>query len=252
MRKHDCWHAPPDQLLLAQNEVHVWRAPLEMPASSVEHLQHFLVDEEIERARRFYFEKDRQHWIVAHALLRIILGQYLKSDPRELCFTTNDYGKPSIVSPLVGKRLHFNLSHSGDLVLYAFAYESEVGVDIEQMCAGIDYNELATHYFSAHECTALDALPAALQEEAFFLCWSRKEAYIKARGKGLSLPLDQFDVSLAPDEPPRLLGSREEPRAAEHWTLHALFPGRGYAGALATEGPGWQLCCWQWQGETRR
>jgi 4'-phosphopantetheinyl transferase len=140
----------------------------------MEYLQHLLVDEEIEQARRFYFEQDRQHWIVAHALLRKILGLYLKSDPRRLRFTTNDYGKPSIVSPLAGKRLHFNLSHSGDLVLYALAYEREVGVDVEQMRPGIAYNELATHYFSARECAALDALPAALQEEAFFLCCHEK------------------------------------------------------------------------------
>jgi 4'-phosphopantetheinyl transferase len=252
MRNHDYWSAPPNPLLLAENEVHVWRVPLEMSASNIEHLQHVLANKEIARARRFYFEKDRRNWIVAHALLRSILGQYLKCDPRKLRFTTNSYGKPLIVTPLAGNRLHFNLSHSGDLALYAFAYEREVGVDVEQMRSGIDYRELATHYFSVRECTALDALPADLQEEAFFLCWTRKEAYIKARGKGLSLPLDQFDVSLAPDEPPRLLGSREEPRVAERWSLYALFPGRGYAGSLAIEGSGWQLRCWQWQGETRR
>jgi 4'-phosphopantetheinyl transferase len=248
MRNHDDWCTPPNPLLLAKNEVHVWRAPLEMPASKIEDLQHVLVDEEIERARRFYLEKDRRNWIVAHALLRSILGQYLKSDPRSLRFTTNNYGKPLVVPPLTGRRLHFNLSHSGDLALYAFAYEREVGVDVEQIRAGIDYRELATHYFSVRECAALDALPAALQEEAFFLCWSRKEAYIKARGKGLSLPLDQFDVSLAPDEPPRLLGSREEPQVAESWSLYALSPGRGYVGSLAIEGSGWQLCCWHLQG----
>ena len=252
MKNHDYWCAPPNPLLLAENEVHVWRAPLEMSANNIEHLQHILVDEEIERASRFYFEKDRRNWIVVHALLRSILGQYLKSDPRRLRFTTNDYGKPLIISPLVGKRLHFNLSHSGDFVLYAFAYEREVGVDIEQVRAGIAYRELAAHYFSVHECAALDALPANLQEEAFFLCWSRKEAYIKARGKGLSLPLNQFDVSLSPNEPPRLLGSRENPRGAEHWSLYNLFLERGYVGSLAIEESGWQLCCWQWQGETRR
>jgi 4'-phosphopantetheinyl transferase len=250
MRDQDPWYAPLGLLRLADNEVHVWRAGLQMPASIVEHLQHVLVQEELERARGFYFEKDRFNWIVAHSLLRSILGQYLTCDPRSLRFTTNSYGKPLLVSPVAGKRLHFNLSHSGDLALYAFAYEREVGVDVEQMRAGIDYRELATRYFSVRECAALEALSADLQQEAFFLCWSRKEAYIKARGEGLSLPLDQFDVSLVPGEPPRLLGSREEPGVVEYWSLYALSPGSGYSGALAIEGSGWQLRCWQWQGET--
>lgn len=237
---------PPDQLRLIDGEVHVWRAALEVPPGGIEPLQSVLVDEEMERARRFYFAKDRQHWIVARALLRVLLGRYLQSDPRGLRFTTNAYGKPSLASPLEGKRLRFNLSHSGGLVLYAFAYEKELGIDMEQMRTGIDYQELATHFFSAYECAALDALPPALQEEAFFLCWSRKEAYIKARGLGLSLPLSQFDVSLVPGEAAMLLGSREEPGATEHWSLHALFPGQGYAGTLVTEGADWQLRCWQW------
>ncbi len=115
------------------------------------------------------------------------------------------------------------------------------------MRANIEHTELATHYFSAQECASLRALPLEQQEEAFFLCWSRKEAYIKARGMGLSLGLDQFDVSLTPGEPARLLGSREEPRIAECWSLRALWPGSGYAGAVVAERTDWQLRCWQWR-----
>jgi 4'-phosphopantetheinyl transferase len=245
---HQLWRTPSDNWQLAENEVHIWRTSLNVPLASVESLQEVLVDEEIARARRFYFAKDRQHWIVARATLRTLLGHYLNVAPRKLCFACNEYGKPALLSPVAGQRLHFNLSHSGDLALYAFAYDREVGVDVEQMRANVDYVELATHFFSAYECVALRALPVECQEEAFFLCWSRKEAYIKARGKGLSLPLDQFDVSLAPNEPARLLGSREEPGASERWSLSALFPGAGYAGALVVEGADWQLSCWQWQG----
>lgn len=242
------WSIPPPDLMLMKNEVHVWRASLEVPTSEIEHLRHFLVEEEIERARRFYFEKDRRHWIVARAVLRVLLGHYLDIDSHRLHFVTNGYGKPSIVYPPSGTRLHFNISHSGDLALYAFAYDCQVGVDVEYMRADVNYEELATYHFSARECAVLGTLPATLQEEAFFLCWSRKEAYIKARGKGLSIPLDQFDVSLAPGEPAALLDSREEPRATERWSLYALAPGVRYAGALVVEGSGWQLCCWQWQG----
>lgn len=242
------WHLPPRPLLLRENEVHVWRASLDRATDDVAHWQTLLRDDEVERAGRFYFEKDRRHWIVARATLRALLGRYLEIEPQELRFAHNEYGKPSIASPTMGQHLQFNLSHSGELALYAFAYNRAVGVDVEQMRAPLAYEELATHFFSAHECHALLTLPEEQREEAFFLCWSRKEAYIKARGKGLSLPLNQFDVSLAPGEPARLLDSREEPQVAERWSLAALLPGTGYAGALVAEGSGWQLHCWQWQG----
>lgn len=230
---------------LAEREVHVWKVELERPASSIEYLRRFLVADEVDRAQRFYFEKDRNHWTVAHAFLRIFLGRYLLCDPSELDFATNSYGKPAVVAPSRGNRLHFNLSHSGDLALFAFAYDKEVGVDLERMRSGIEYRDLATRVFSAVERAALDALDPFLQEEAFFLCWSRKEAYIKARGMGLSLPLEQFDVSLTPGEPARLLGSREVPPPEGDWSLHALFPADGYAGALVTDGADWQIRCWR-------
>ncbi|HEY3993953.1 MAG TPA: 4'-phosphopantetheinyl transferase superfamily protein [Ktedonobacteraceae bacterium] len=240
------WLVSPGALSLADNAVAVWRASLEVSPEHFDALQALLIDEEAERARRFYFQRDRHHWTVARATLRLLLGRYLGIEPRGLRFASNEYGKPSLLLPDAGPRFHFNLSHSGDLALYAFARDREVGVDIEQMRSPIEYEDLAAHFFSARECAELRLLPAERREEAFFLCWSRKEAYIKARGKGLSLPLDQFDVSLSPDEPARLLGSREEPRATERWSLVALQPGAGYAGALVVEGFGWRLDCWQY------
>ncbi|MGH2508833.1 MAG: 4'-phosphopantetheinyl transferase family protein, partial [Ktedonobacteraceae bacterium] len=138
------WRLPPTDLQLVENEVHVWRVSLEVPPNEVGHLQDVLVEEEIARANTFHFEKDRRHWTVAHAALRIMLGQYLQSDPRSLRFITNEYGKPSIAYPLAGNRLHFNLSHSGNLALYAFTYDRHVGVDVEYMRAGIECGELAS------------------------------------------------------------------------------------------------------------
>lgn len=245
MTDNNLWNVPPPDLILEKNKVHVWRVSLEVLKSDFEHLQRILADEELERANRFYFEKERRHWVIAHAFLRMLLGRYLDIDPSKLRFITNDYGKPSLMYPPSGIRLHFNLSHSGELALYAFAYDRQVGIDVEYMRTDVDYSELATYHFSAHERAVFGALPETLQKEAFFLCWSRKEAYIKARGKGLSIPLDQFDVSLTPYEPAALLDSREEPGVTEHWVLHALTPGVRYAGALVVEGSGWQLCCWQ-------
>ena len=145
--------------------------------------------------------------------------------------------------------LQFNLSHSAELALYAFTYQRQIGVDVEYMRPNIECDLLARSQFSPTEYTALQALPPLLQEKAFFLCWSRKESYIKAKGMGLSLPLDQFDVSLVPGEPAQLLDSREEAQATTHWSLHSLEPGNDYAGALTVEGFDWHLRCWQWMME---
>lgn len=240
------WNVPQGKAELLENEVHVWRASLETASDSRAALQRCLSPDEVQRANTFYFEKDRQHWIVAHGILRTLLGIYLHVDPTEIQFATNEYGKPSIVSPASGIDLYFNLAHSGDLALYAFSIGREVGVDVEYMRTGIDYEELAHHYFSPYENEQLQTLPISVREEAFFSCWSRKEAYIKARGKGLSLPLDQFDVSLIPGKPALLLASREDAEATAHWMLHALYPGPRYAGALVVEGFDWGLSCWQW------
>src|SRR5258708_850386 len=241
------WNIPSDNLTLTENEVHVWRASLEAPLNTLYYLQHVHSPEEVERARQFYFEKDRRYWTVAHGVLRMLLAHYLDIDPREIRFVTDNYGKPSIVYPSLGTRLYFNLSHSDGLAVYAFTYDRHVGVDVEHMRANINCEELAKYHFSPYECAVLQRLPAVVREEAFFLCWSRKEAYIKARGKGLSIPLDQFDVSLTPGEPAALIASREDPQATTCWSLHALAPGTGYAGALVVEGTSCRLSCWQWQ-----
>jgi len=240
-------NVPPGTAELLENEVHVWRASLETASATRAALQRCLSPDEVQRANKFYFEKDRQHWIVAHGIVRTLLGMYLHVDPTEIQFVTNEYGKPSIVSAASNGHLHFNLSHSDGLALYAFSIDREVGVDVEYMRSDIDYEELARYHFSPSENEQLQALPLSLREEAFFSCWSRKEAYIKAQGKGLSIPLDQFDVSLTPGKSAQLLASREDADATTHWSLHTLYPGPGYAGALVVAGFDWELLCWQWR-----
>ncbi len=241
------WNMSPAHVLLDLNEVHVWKASLEVPHNVVNYLKHVLSPDECDRARRFHFEKDRRHWIAAHGILRFLLGRYLDFEANELQFVTNDYGKPSLVQPPHEAHLHFNLSHSGEIALYAFAYDRQVGIDVEHMKGPLDYEEVATHYFSSYECSVLHALPASLREEAFYMCWTRKEAYIKARGVGLSQPLDEFDVSLTRSEPAALLADRRDPEAPGRWSLYNLAPEDRYAGALAVEGSGWRLSCWEWQ-----
>ena len=241
------WNIPPFDLRLSESEVHVWRASLKQPVSVVQNLQQVLMTEEVTRARRFYFEKDSHHFIVARGLLRTILGRYIDRDPRHLRFCYNSYGKPSLDFPSKESELNFNLSRSYELVLYVFTYFRQVGIDVEYLRSDVDFEQLAKHTFSPYEYAMFHALPEAMKRESFFNQWTCKEAYIKAKGKGLSIPLDQFDISLSSDEPVMLLHSREDSQETTRWSLRTLAPAPGYAGALAVGGNGWHLRYWQWQ-----
>jgi 4'-phosphopantetheinyl transferase len=241
------WRPPPAELRLANAEVHVWRAALDPATSCVEHLQRTLSADESHRAARFHFPMDRRRFIVARGVLRDILGRYRGVQPSALGFRYSAYGKPALVDDADAEGLRFNVSHSHEMALFAVTRGREVGVDIEYLRREIACEEIAEHFFSARERASLRALPAAMKPQAFFNCWTRKEAYIKAHGEGLSLPLDQFDVSLGPGEPVALLATRSDPREVLRWSLQALTPGPGYVAALAVEGQGCQLSCWQWR-----
>jgi len=240
------WLHPPPRLVLTDDEVHVWRASLNLPAKHIQHLWRTLSPEEQERARRFRFQRDRDRFIVAHGVLRAIWSRYLNVEPGELRFRFNSHGKPFLTREFGGETLRFNMSHSHHLALYALARNREVGIDLEYIRADLADERIAEQFFSPREVTALRALPPEVRTEAFFHCWTRKEAYVKARGEGLALPLDQFDVSLVPGEPARLVSTPGDPSEAARWSLRALFPGPGYVAALAVEGHAWQLKCWQW------
>lgn len=241
------WRVPPSNLTLVEDAVHVWSASLAGPDYDMQELESLQEPDELARAQRFYFARDRHHWTIARAVLRLLLARYLNLDPRRLRFSSNAYGKPVLAFSTPTPSLHFNISHSHDLALYAFAYARELGVDVEYMRPDIEYLSLARHSFSAYENQALRALSSVDLPQGFFNCWTRKEAYIKARGMGLSLPLDQFDVSLVPGEPAALLASREDPLAPQRWSLRSLDPAPGYAAALAVAGHDWQLSCWRYE-----
>ena len=240
------WFLLPTNLALSSDEVHVLRASLDVPTSRVHAMQQILTADELNRAARFCFQKDRQHFIVARGLLRSILGRYLDMEPNRLRFCYGDHGKPVLVPTSGQLTLRFNLSHSGGVALYAVTYGREIGIDLERVCVDFQYEQIAARFFSLRENTVLRALPTKMRPEAFLNCWTRKEAYIKAKGEGLSLPLDQFDVSLAPGELAALLNTRGEPQEASRWSLQELNPGPGFVAALAVEGHGWRLACWQW------
>ncbi len=241
------WCPPPETLRVESDEVHVWRASLDLTVPQVQSLQQTLAADEQRRAGRFYFQKDRDHFIVGRGLLRAILGQYLKIEPSHLRFRYTPHGKPFLVRETGGDRLRFNVSHSHGLALYAITRGRELGVDLERIRPELADEQIAERFFSPREVAVLRALPTNMQQEAFFNCWTRKEAYIKARGEGLTLRLDQFEVSLAPEEPPALLYTNGDSQEASRWSLQNLTPGPGYAAALIVEGDDWRLRCWHWK-----
>ena len=239
------WELPPPRPALAGDEVHVWGARLDAPREVVRRLHLTLAPDERERAGRFHFQRDRDHFIVARGLLRAVLGEYLNVGPELLRFEYGAQGKPSLAAVQNQGGLRFNLSHSDGVALFAVARGREVGVDVERVSARVSCDEVAGRFFSPREVAALRALPPLQREAAFFDCWARKEAYIKARGEGLSLPLDAFDVSFAPGEPAALLANRLDPAEVSRWTLRGLASWPGFAAAVAVEGRGWRLKCWR-------
>ena len=240
------WSPAPKDLIVADHEVHVWRAQLDLPSSQVQELKGILTEEEVDRANRFSFEIDRQRFIAARGILRSILSRYINIEPGHLRFYYNQYGKPLLAPEFSAYLLNFNLSHSGSMALYAITRNMEIGVDVERVRSDFEYEEIAERFFSVNEAAILRTISTEKKLEAFYNCWTRKEAYIKALGKGLSLPLGSFDVSFAPWEPPLLLMTKDEPQERSLWTLLDLKPGPGYMGALAVKGIGCRFRYWEW------
>ena len=239
------WLPSPPDLRPGRDEVHVWRAALDRDDSEVERLWAALTPDERERAQRFHFDRDRRRFVVARGVLREILGHSLALAPALIRFAYNEYGKPSLREDADG--LRFNASHSAGAALYACTSGREVGVDIELLRDDFASFEVAERFFSPAEVRSLGSLPAHLRTQGFFNCWTRKEAYIKALGKGLSHPLDSFCVSLAPGEPARLISTDKDPLEAACWSIVDLKPYRGYAAALAIWGSAPEIQCWDWQ-----
>lgn len=243
----DCWSMSPAHLDLQPYHLDVWRIRLDIFGDRLRRLEAALSAEERERAARFHFPADRDRFIAAHGCLRDVLARYLRVPPDRLTFSVKEYGKPA----LQDHALEFNLSHSGDFALIAVTLGRSVGVDVERIRTSSSSDLVPRRFFSETEACELEALPLEQREAAFFRCWTRKEAYIKAQGLGLSLPLQSFDVSLAPGQPALLRATRPDPGEAARWKLFSLEIAPGYASAVAAEGQGLQLRLWDWNSPPR-
>jgi 4'-phosphopantetheinyl transferase len=240
------WRRPLNRIEFGKDEVHVWRASLTQDPATVSELSAPLAPDERRRAEKYYRPVDRDHFIVARGILRKIISLYLPISPGALQFTYNEYGRPEIAGHQNDRNLNFNLSHSKDLVLYAFRLGGGLGIDIEYMRDDFATLDIAEHFFAKGEVEALRSLPVDQRVKGFFNCWSRKESYIKALGMGVSFPLDRFTVSLAPGDAPALLKVDDDDREPERWKMYELLPGDGYAAALIVERPPVILRLWDW------
>ncbi|MEY2502867.1 MAG: 4-phosphopantetheinyl transferase [Verrucomicrobiota bacterium] len=235
---------------LKGHAVHVWQVNLREFADHEDQFRATLSLDEQKRAARFRFKGGSTDFIVARGTLRFLLSEYLGGDPSQIHLCYNAYGKPALSNSLEILPLRFNASHSDGLALFAFARHCRVGVDIERVRADVAVQEIAERFFAPAEVAALRKLSAHLRTVAFFACWTRKEAFVKARGLGLSLPLDQFVVSMAPGQKSALLSAADDLQAARHWTLCDLHPASGYLAALAVEDTDCDLKCWRYGCDT--
>lgn len=215
---------------MSPDEVHLWYIPLNQICGGPPALAALSADEQ-SRASRYRFSRDRDRFTQTRTALRSILGEYLNTDPSHLRFDYHPNGKPTL------KTISFNVSHSGSLAAIAITPTAPIGIDIEELREVPEWRSIAESHFSASERADLLGAPPALKQQLFFRIWTRKEAYVKAMGTGLSAPLDRFDVSVLPAARPAILRIEGDAQQASQWTLHHLDPSPTHVGALACKLP---------------
>jgi 4'-phosphopantetheinyl transferase len=240
------WHPAPDIPRLGAEDVHLWRALLNIPSDEIADLQEQLSPEERDRAARYKFPKDKRRFIVGRGILRRILSRYLAIIPQDIQIHYGAHGRPLIEETQNSVDLRFSVSHAEDLVLYALTRGRSIGVDLEYIREDFDVLKIADNFFSEGETTTLQTLPSKMRGEGFYRAWTRKEAYLKACGSGLAINPRQVEVSLVPDDPAVILRINGKTQNTQAWSLLHLDLPPHFIGAVAVEGNEWSLSCWNW------
>jgi 4'-phosphopantetheinyl transferase len=230
--------------VLDPGEVHVWCAALDTGIAQIDGLRASLSADELKRVEALRFDQQKNRFVVRRAVLRTLVAQYVGGTPAAIAFAYGVNGKPSVLSPLAGG-LQFNLSHSNGVAVFAFTTDREVGIDIEEIRPLPDAAAIAGRFFSPGEIAALERVNPIDRLHAFYNCWTRKEAYVKATGEGLQRPLDSFSVDVV-DLDPEHPSPVHETRGDWRWSLRNLFPVDGFVGAVAARGQEWHLSAWRW------
>lgn len=226
------WRNPPKNLFMTAEEIHIYKANLNCMVDNARSFYLILSDDERQRAAQYKFETDRLNFVLARGILREIIGHYLIIKPKDIVFSYTSFGKPYLAHNI----LNFNLSHAGSLVVYILANSKKVGIDIEKIHSIPEFLDIAKKFFSLQENLDLDSISKDKQLEAFFRCWTRKEAFVKAIGNGLSFPLNKFDVTLLPHDPPRIININNH-NIDNEWSMCSMNPTYNYEGAFSFSGP---------------
>lgn len=229
----DSWKIPPQKYQVTTGQVQVWRAPLHLMLSQRDTFFSYLSQEERDQGNRFLKAEHRSHFIISHGILRQILSRYLDQPAHDIQFKKGAHGKPYIE----GHSLQFNMTHSNDVALYAVTTDTEIGIDVEYTKRNPNMDDLVKRFFSKRECEEYQSFPTDKRRLAFFLGWTRKEAYLKATGFGLSYPLDHFDVSLAAEGTQCLLHVDDPDELAHNWTLFSFEAYSDYLASIAMKAP---------------
>ncbi len=235
------WNESPSRIVPSGEEVHLWLKDVESGQQELDYLASLLTPEERERGERFAFPRDRKRYLTARGGLRQLLSRYTGTDPGDITLHYHSHGKPYLKEGGV----EFNLSHSHRLVVYAVTEGRRVGVDMEYTLREVEVEGIARRFFTGQEQKKIAALSGSLQREAFFFCWTCKEAYIKARGEGLSISPRSFEVSFGPREAAGLTEVSFDPGETGRWSLRNFIPRPRYSAALAAEGDDFDLKFWR-------
>ncbi|MCG8583694.1 MAG: 4'-phosphopantetheinyl transferase superfamily protein [Pirellulales bacterium] len=242
------WLPPPGDMRLGADDVHLWMSSIDLSSDVTRALAKWLSRDERGRAERFRHDVHRDRFIAGRAMMRGVLANYVDADPGDIEFEYLAHGKPRFAGAAEG--VEFNLSHSGDVALLAVNAGAAIGVDVERIRELRDMHGLANRFFAPSEAVQIENEREDRRIESFFRCWTRKEAYVKAIGEGITCALDSFEVSIARESPARLVHIDQDETIAADWSMVSIVPAAQYVGALATRKKLGAVHSWLWDAES--